>query len=421
MSDLIGGVFDVIAGVLAWFYSLWPSYGFSIMMLTLTVMVVVTPLTLKGTRSMLQMQLLQPELKRIQGKYGPGERQQMNEELMAFYQEHGINPLGGCLPLLVQLPVFLVLFRVVSGMTRRATDVGTQLGWTVQRDLTTGPFDAETLDQSEHLFDPQYIPDDSQLYEDLTQTNEMVSFGVDLSRRASEVLGEGVLEFLPYLGLILVVLFSSLYQQRQIQGRNTGAQINPQQQAIMKIMPYFLPVFSFTMPAALVVYFVISNLYRIAQQAYITRSLYGHDESPGAKLASRRAKDDDAPSVKTEGKGRPTPKRNEARGGKAAGSARAKSSKSKASSGAQSKGSGGSGKGASKGSGGSGKGASKGSGKSAGTKAAADAKSKGGSKKAKKAPTNTTGAGRTGRAPTRHGGGRTTERGSPQGRKKKGK
>ena len=66
--------------------------------------------------------------------------------------------------------------------------------------------------------------------------------------------------------MILVVLFSSLYQQRQIQGRNTGAQINPQQQAIMKVMPYFLPVFAWAMPAALVVYFIISNLYRIAQQ-----------------------------------------------------------------------------------------------------------------------------------------------------------
>ena len=161
-------MFDLIAGVVAWFYSLVPSYGFAIMMLTLSVMIVVTPLTLKGTRSMLQMQLLQPELKRIQGKYGPGERAQMNEELMAFYQENGINPLGGCLPLLVQLPVFLVLFRVVQGMTRRATDLGTQLGWTARRDITTGPFDSEVLNSTEHLFDPEYIPGGSQLFDDLT-------------------------------------------------------------------------------------------------------------------------------------------------------------------------------------------------------------------------------------------------------------
>ena len=116
-------MFDLIAQVLAFFYSLVPSYGVAIILLTLAVMIVVTPLTLKSTRSMLQMQRLQPELKAIQTRY-KDDRQKMNEELMAFYQENGINPLGGCLPLLVQLPVFLVLFRVVQGITRHATDAG---------------------------------------------------------------------------------------------------------------------------------------------------------------------------------------------------------------------------------------------------------------------------------------------------------
>lgn len=407
-------MFDLIAGVVAWFYSLLPSYGFAIIMLTLTVMVVVTPLTLKGTRSMLQMQLLQPELKRIQSKYGPGERQQMNEELMAFYQENGINPLGGCLPLLVQLPVFLVLFGVVRGMTRRATDIGTQLGWTSYRDIETGPFDGETLDKFEHMFDPEFIPVDSELFSDLTGSNEMISFGIDLSRSASSVWADGLLDFLPYIALIGVVLVSSLVQQRQIQGRNTGAQVNPQQQAIMKVMPYFLPVFSFAMPAALVVYFVVSNLYRIGQQAYITHSLYGGDDSPGAKLAKERTSGGakDSGPGKTEGKGRPTPKRNETRSGRAAGSARAKPAKNKLSA-------------KPKGGGGAAGPKAKGGGGAAGPKAKADRdaakaeKDTDPPKGLKKQKARGSGAGRTGRAPTRHGGGRTTDPGSAQHRKKK--
>ena len=414
-------MFDLIAGVVAWFYSLVPSYGFAIIMLTLTVMVVVTPLTLKGTRSMLQMQLLQPELKRIQSKYGPGERQEMNQELMAFYQENGINPLGGCLPLLVQMPVFLVLFQVVRGMTRRATDLGTQLGWTAWRDQPPpGPFDAETLDSNEHVFDPQYIPTDSALFDDLTTDNEMLFIGVDLSRSASSVLGDGLIDVLPYLALIVVVLFSSLYQQRQIQGRNTGAQVNPQQQAIMKIMPYFLPVFSWAMPAALVVYFVVSNLYRIAQQAYITHSLYAGDESLGAKLASERSKRGDDP-VKTEGKGRPTPKRNEAQG-RAAGSARAKTSKNRS----RPAGGGSKAKSSEKAKSKAGTGGSKSDPTAKTDKSAKSDKSDKSAKSEKDATTKRssskgTGAGRTGRAPTRHGGGRTTDPRSPQHRKKKGK
>jgi YidC/Oxa1 family membrane protein insertase len=151
-------MFDLIAQVLAFFYSLVPSYGVAIVLLTLAVMIVVTPLTLKSTRSMLQMQRLQPELKAIQTRY-KDDRQKMNEELMAFYQENGINPLGGCLPLLIQLPVFLVLFRVVQGITRHATDAGLAGGGPPEAHRRVAPtwcnsmiddlvFDPENLDRS---------------------------------------------------------------------------------------------------------------------------------------------------------------------------------------------------------------------------------------------------------------------------------
>src|SRR6266508_136991 len=119
-------MFDAIATVLAWFYQLWPSYGMAIVFLTLSVMIILTPLTLKGTRSMMVMQRLQPEMKKIQQRY-KDDRQKLNEELLAFYKENKINPLGGCLPLLIQMPVFLVLFRVLRGLTDRP-GIGSQLG-----------------------------------------------------------------------------------------------------------------------------------------------------------------------------------------------------------------------------------------------------------------------------------------------------
>lgn len=305
-------MFDLIASVLAFFYEhVFESYGVSIILLTLAVMIVATPLTLKSTKSMLQMQRLQPELKAIQTRY-KDDRQKMNEELMAFYQENGINPLGGCLPMLVQLPIFLVLFRVVQGVTRRATDIGSQIGWTGGRVAGGGELDLHTIQRIERTFDPENLHHDSDMYLSLVGETEMRSFGLDLSRSAQEVLSDNFVTALPYLALIVIVLFSSLYQQRQIQGRNTGAQINPQQQMIMKILPFMLPVFSFTMPAALVIYFVVSNLYRIGQQAYITQSLYKGDESPGALLAKQRAADKAAGKSGAErGGGRVTPKKGE--------------------------------------------------------------------------------------------------------------
>lgn len=390
-------MFDLIASVLAFFYDIWPSYGVSIVFLTLAVMVVATPLTLKSTKSMLQMQRLQPELKAIQNRY-KDDRPKMNEELMAFYQENGINPLGGCLPMLVQLPIFLVLFRVVQGITRRATGIGEQAGWITGRATDSARvLDKETIGRAERPFDPENLPIDSQMYQDLVGETEMVSWGIDLSRSAQEVLSDNVFDSLPYLILIVIVLVSSLYQQRQIQGRNTGADINPQQQMIMKILPYMLPVFSFTMPAALVIYFVVSNLYRIGQQGYITQSLYKGDDSPGQQLAKQRAADKKAgKSGADKGSGgRTTPKKGEP-------TAKRDGSVATKTSGKSSSGKNGSGKGNKKSGGGSG--------------AKSTAKSSGGNNRAK-----SSGAGRTGKAPSRQnrGGGRTTDPGSPQHKKRK--
>ena len=129
--------FKAFASVLAFFYDTTGNYAVAIILLTLVVMIIVTPLTLKGTRSMMVMQQLQPEMKKIQTRY-KDDRQKLNEELLKFYKENSINPLGGCLPLLVQMPVFLVLYQVLSGLTRRASDLGADVGWVSSQSGSSG-------------------------------------------------------------------------------------------------------------------------------------------------------------------------------------------------------------------------------------------------------------------------------------------
>src|ERR671917_1829823 len=85
------------------------SWGWSIILLTFTVRIAILPLTFKGVKSMNELQRLQPELKKIQERY-KDDRQRMNQEVMRFYQEHKVNPLGSCLPLLLQIPFFIALF-----------------------------------------------------------------------------------------------------------------------------------------------------------------------------------------------------------------------------------------------------------------------------------------------------------------------
>ena len=267
-------MFDLLANLLSWFYDFWPSYGMAITLLTLLIMVILTPLTLKQTKSMIKIQHVQPELKKIQNKY-KNDKERMNKEVMAFYTANNVNPLSGCLPLFVQAPVFLVLYNVIRGLTSRLSNTGEHAGW------IAGRFNQEVSVPPNRMevFYPDYIDHQSALFNDLSQEKEMVSWGVDLARSASDALSDGFVTSVPYFILILLVFASSWYQQKQIRGRNQQAAISPQQQMIFKIMPFFLPVISFSFDAALVVYFVISNLYRIIQQGYITRKFYGENEN----------------------------------------------------------------------------------------------------------------------------------------------
>src|SRR5688572_27861744 len=267
---MFDGLFEVTAKTLSFFYDLIPNYAIAIALLTLVVMVITTPFTLKGTRSMIQMQRLQPEMRRLQQQY-KDDRQKLNEELMAFYKENNLNPLGGCLPLLLQTPIFIILFNVIKGLTY--------------------------IPSGETTFDPKYLDHTSALYRSLDGATEMLSFGVDLAVSARTALSQGFVEGLPHVVMVAMVAVTSYYQQKQIQGRNPNAEMPPQQKMIMRLMPAMFVFFAFVSPSALVVYFITSNLYRIGMQAYITRTLYHGEDSMGAKaqqasLEARKLKEE---------------------------------------------------------------------------------------------------------------------------------
>jgi YidC/Oxa1 family membrane protein insertase len=93
-------------------YGVVGNYGIAIILLTILVKVVLLPLTIKQTRSMIAMQKIQPEIKKLQEKY-KDDKEKLSQEMMKFYKENKVNPLGGCLPLLLQLPIFFALFSVL--------------------------------------------------------------------------------------------------------------------------------------------------------------------------------------------------------------------------------------------------------------------------------------------------------------------
>jgi YidC/Oxa1 family membrane protein insertase len=258
-------MFQLIATVLAFFYEITHNYILAIALLTLSIMVLLTPLTLKGTKSMLEMQKLQPEIRRLQAEH-KGDRQRLNEEMMKLYQEHKINPLGGCLPLLLQAPVFFVLFRVIRKLTQPCTAgmsaANKCFNTVTEQHATVGHFM------------PSYVKQTTELFQSLFNQTQMLQWGLDLSKPASQVISDSIVKGLPYIVLILAVAATSYIQQWQISARTQNTQANRQQQMIMRVMPAFFALIALTLPSALIIYFLTSNLFRIGQQAYITRRFY---------------------------------------------------------------------------------------------------------------------------------------------------
>lgn len=237
-------MFQVLANLLAFFYSVIPSYAVAIALLTFTVMLVLSPLTLKSTRNMLEMQRLQPELKKIQQKH-KNDRQKLNEEMMAFYKEHKVNPVAGCIPMLLQMPVFIVMYRVIAGLTKHT---------------------------AEGVPAPKYLSHDTDLYKALVHDGgKMVSFGLDLAKSASDKHASfGVA--LPFFVLVALVIATQYIQTKQMTARNpAAAQANPQTQMMTRVMPVFFGFISYSIPAGVNVYFLASALFRIGQQEAMYR------------------------------------------------------------------------------------------------------------------------------------------------------
>jgi YidC/Oxa1 family membrane protein insertase len=243
--DFLNPLFEAIGWLLAQYYSVIPNLGVSIILLTFTIMLILYPLTAKQAKSMIAMQRVQPEVKRLQAKY-KGDRQKLNEEMMAFYKENKINPLAGCLPLLVQLPIFFSLFRV--------------------------------------LRDPEkYVPTDSSLYHALCSTaegvvrgveacankvNHLSFLGMDLQLSATDA-HKDALDAAPYFILVALVVLTGFMQTRQAQKRTPAA--NKQMGMVMRVLPVFFGLISLSFPAGLVLYFFVSNLWRLGQQEVIFR------------------------------------------------------------------------------------------------------------------------------------------------------
>ncbi|NLF23121.1 MAG: membrane protein insertase YidC [Lentisphaerae bacterium] len=199
----------ILVPILNFFHALIPNYGIAIILLTLLVRVVFWPLTHKSTESMKRMQALQPKLKEIQAQF-KSDPQKLQQETWKLYRENKVNPMSSCLPMLIQIPVFIALFTVLRSAV----------------ELRFAPF----------------------------------LWIVDLSE--PENLLAGVLPLVPALNILPFFMAGTML----LQSRLTPAMGDPAQQKMMMwMMPGMMLVMFYSMPSALVLYWTVSQVLAIAQ------------------------------------------------------------------------------------------------------------------------------------------------------------
>ena len=186
------------------------SWGVSIIMLTVVVRLLILPLTFKQVRSMQDLQRLQPEMKRLQERYKE-DRQRMNQEMMKLYQEHKVNPLGSCLPILLQLPFFIALFYLLRG----------------------DEFQADIRGEESFLF-----------IDNLAETAS---------------------------GGVLVVLIVLYVATQLVSMLITTVTADPTQRRIMLALPFVFVIFVVSFETGLIVYWITTNVWTIGQQLLVRK------------------------------------------------------------------------------------------------------------------------------------------------------
>lgn len=211
MDQILGPLVDYINVVLMFFFNQTGSYGLAIILLAFVVNLITFPLTKKQISASRKLQELQPALKKLQEKY-KGDKEKYNRAMMEYMREHRVNPLGGCLPMLIQLPIIFAVFQLLN--------------------------------------DP-----------DATVVDNTFFLGLDLLRSAPEAAADfGFIN--PYYILPLISAAATFLHQRMVL-------TDPKQKMLLYIFPVMILVFSVSFPAGLVLYWTTNSLFSVGNHFVI--------------------------------------------------------------------------------------------------------------------------------------------------------
>jgi YidC/Oxa1 family membrane protein insertase len=239
------------------------SWALSIVLLTVAMRLLLFPLFVKQIRNQRAMQTLQPKMKELQAKY-KNDKERLNQEMMALWREHGTNPLAGCLPLLVQIPIFFALFQVLNHIKPDG-------------DVPPGT-DCTVVANYGSCFSSHYGIDTTTVghFANAKIFDTPISAAINSSTEALQHLAANATST-KVLGWILVVLMaaSTFWTQRQMLARSkaSGVQQSDQMQQTQKILLYVLPltffIFGYRFPIGVLLYWLTTNLWSMGQQHFV--------------------------------------------------------------------------------------------------------------------------------------------------------
>jgi YidC/Oxa1 family membrane protein insertase len=234
------------------------TWGLSIILLVMAVRLVLVPLFVKQIKSQRQMQLMQPKIKELRDKY-KNDKQKMNEEMIKLQREHG-NPLLGCLPTVLQIPLFLALYRVMNGFEPqiKSTPIPGSINGYYPKHLS-----GLSVDQASQIAHAKIFG--ASLAGTIRSSHQV------LNLLGASVVGTQVV----CIALIIIMMVSTYVTQRQIMGRSAPAE--GQQAATQKILlyvsPLFLGIFGLRISVGGLLYWFTTNLWSMAQQFVVIRRM----------------------------------------------------------------------------------------------------------------------------------------------------
>jgi len=258
------------------------NYGAAIIIFTVFIRLLILPLTVKQYKSTANMQKIQPLVQEIQKRY-KNDKEKLNQEMMKVYSEHKVNPAGGCLPTLLQMPIIFSLYWVISKplyyMLGKSTEVISQLFSFIPEGFTK-------IANNQDLTILNYFnanKDKLSLVTDLLKPEEVLNLhflGLNLGLQPTFDSSKVAVLGFQFFGLLLIPILAALTTFLSVKfsmaSQNTSGQEQNQMAASMtgsmtKIMPLMTGFFAFSVPAGLGLYWIVGNVIQIIQQMYLNK------------------------------------------------------------------------------------------------------------------------------------------------------